>query len=82
MMFTSDQGQELINYTNNAWTTINNINCRIFYNKTDPYKSIFIPISGYWFNTNYVHAGCLGIIGQLSSLTHHGIYISTPASIK
>ena len=35
MMFTKDQGQELIDNTTSEWITLNNTNGRKFINKTD-----------------------------------------------
>ena len=54
MMFTKDQGQELINSTNSVWTTINSVNGRKFTSKTDSSKYIFLPAAGKWdYNSTY-----------------------------
>ena len=42
---------ELIQNTNNEYTTINNINGYKFINKNDSTKYIFLPTSGYCWNT-------------------------------
>ena len=48
MMFTKDQGQELIDHTTSTWTTINGVNGRKFTSKTDSSKYIFLPAGGRW----------------------------------
>lgn len=48
MMFTHNQGKELIDNTASEWTTINGVNGRKFVNKTDDSKYIFLPSGGLW----------------------------------
>ena len=57
MMFTKEQGQELIDNTTNELTSLNGINCRKFINKNDSSKYIIIPAGGYWKNTTHNSAG-------------------------
>ena len=52
MMFTYDQGLELVNNTDSEWTTINGITGRKITNKTDYSKYIFISVAGFWSDTN------------------------------
>ena len=49
-MPTSAQMEELINNTNNTWTTVNNVNGYKFTSKTDSSKYIFLPAAGLWNN--------------------------------
>ena len=51
-MFTHTQGQELIDNTTSAWTTIKGVNGRKFTSKTDSSKYIFLPAGGGWDGTN------------------------------
>ena len=53
MMFTKDQGQELIDHTTSTWTTINGVNGRKFTSKTNSSKYIFLPSASTWTTTNY-----------------------------
>ena len=53
MMFTKEQGQELIDNTTNGWTSLNGVNGRIFLNKTNYSKSIFLPAGGFWRGPSY-----------------------------
>lgn len=48
MMFTKDQGQELIDNTTNEWVNIGNKYGRKFTSKTDSSKYIFLPAAGWW----------------------------------
>jgi len=50
-MPTKEEFLELINSTNNSWTTLNGVNGYKFENKTDASKYIFIPASGYYNGT-------------------------------
>ena len=45
-MPTPEQIQELINETDNTWTTQDGVNGRLFTSKTVPSKSIFFPAAG------------------------------------
>ena len=47
---------ELVDNTNISWTTINNVTGRKFTNKKDSSKYIFIPASGYGYNSD-PHSG-------------------------
>ena len=49
MMFTKDQGQELIDNTTSEWTSINGVNGTKFTSKTDSSKYIFLPAAGEWW---------------------------------
>ena len=60
MMFTKDQGQELIDNTTSEWTSINGVNGRKFTSKTDSSKYIFLPAGGYWYATDHTSAGSGG----------------------
>ena len=60
MMFTKEQGQELIDNANQVWTTINGTNGRKFINKTDDSKWIFLQVGGWWYDTTYEKAGSYG----------------------
>ena len=53
MMFTKDQGKELIDNTTSVWTTINGVNGRKFISKTNTSKYIFLPAGGYWEGTTH-----------------------------
>ena len=77
MMFTQYQGRELIDNTNHAWTSLNGINGRIFYNKTDPYKSIFIPGAGRFANTMNDSVSSYGYYWSSTrdTTTQYGVHI-------
>ena len=51
MMFTKDQGQELIGNTTSTWISINEVNGRKFTSKSDTFKYIFLPAGGGWNGT-------------------------------
>ena len=57
MMFTKDQGWELIKYTFSGWTTINGVNGYKFFNKTDLSIYIFLPAAGEWGEQSLSTAG-------------------------
>ncbi len=59
---TPTQIQELINETDNAWTTQDNINGRLFKSKTDPSKSIFIPAAGGAWGGSLFSSGSYGLV--------------------
>lgn len=44
---TPEQIQELLNNTTSTWTTLDDVNGRLFTSKKDESKSIFIPTAGY-----------------------------------
>ena len=67
MMFTNDQGQELISNTTSVWTTINKVNGYKFIFKVDTSKYIFLPASGYW-NTDFIEV--IGYSGHSWSTTY------------
>ena len=60
MMFTKDQGQELIDNTTSGWTMVNGVNGRKFTSKTDSSKYIFLPAGGYWKDTTLISARSVG----------------------
>ena len=60
MMFTLDQGQELIDNTTSEWVTINNVNGRKFYKYNDPSKYVFLPVAGHWYNTDLNYFNDMG----------------------
>ena len=62
MMFTYDQGLELISTddTTSEWITLNGVNGRKFINKTDSSKYIFISAGGYWSGAELHIAGEYG----------------------
>ena len=59
-MFTKTQSQELVNNTNNIWTTINGVNGRKFTSNTDSSKYIFLPAGGSWYRTSNYDKGSRG----------------------
>lgn len=61
-MPTHGQIQELINETDNTWTTQDNINGRLFKSKTDPSKSIFIPAAGFAWDGSLNNSGVNGYV--------------------
>lgn len=56
-MPTQDDFQELIDETNNEWTSINNVNGYKFTSKSDSSKYIFLPAAGFCYLSNYDNAG-------------------------
>ena len=62
MMFTKEQGQELMNLDNTVseWTSLNGVSGRKFLNKTDSSKYIFLPAGGAWYDTEHRVIGYLG----------------------
>ena len=56
MMFTKEQGQELIDNTTSEWITLNNTNGRKFINKTDTSKYIFLPTGGAWAGASLINS--------------------------
>ena len=60
VMPTKEQLEELMNYTNSEWTTINGISGRKFTNKNDSSKYIFVPAAGRCDNgsVNNVGSSC------------------------
>ena len=61
-MPTPEQFKELINETDNTWTTQDGINGRLFTSKTDTSKSIFIPAAGYAWNGSLYDVGRSGFV--------------------
>ena len=53
MIPTQTQVQEIINETNNTWTTKNGVNGWKFTSKKDSSKYIFLPAGGVWTNNQY-----------------------------
>ena len=62
MMFTKEQGQELIDNTDSEWTSINNINGKKFINKNNTSKYIFIPAGGIYMNSSHSWTNTDGLI--------------------
>lgn len=62
MMFTQDQGYELIDKDNttNEWTSINGVNGRKFTSKTDSSKYIFLSAGGEWDDEKSGYVGSEG----------------------
>ena len=59
-MPTKDQSNELINGTNHAWTTINNmVGCKLT-SKTDSSKYIFLPAGGEYEDTTLYYPNSIG----------------------
>lgn len=67
MMFTNDQGQELIDNTTSEWVTINGIKGIKFTSKTYSSKYIFLPAAGRW-NTDFNEV--IGYSGHSWSTTY------------
>ena len=75
MMSNKTQCNELINYTTNIWSTLNEVNGRVFISKSDISKSIFIPAAGYWNNTTHDSAGSTGVCITTSNYAPGGTFI-------
>ena len=65
-MPTSALMEELLEETTNEWTTINDVNGRKFTSKADPSKHIFIPASGYRYDSSFGNQGDKGFIWNSS----------------
>ena len=65
-MPTKYQFSELINGTNNTWTTINGKNGIKFTSKKDSTKYIFLPAAGYWNYTSLFDVGYYGYYWTVS----------------
>ena len=63
-MPTQTEYQELLDYTNHEWTTINGVKGRKFTSKTDESKYIFIPAAGCCYSGSIY---CRGIFGGIWS---------------
>ena len=61
-MPTPEQIQELINETDNIWTTQDGVNGRLFTSKKDDSKSIFIPAAGFASNGLLCDSGSCGYV--------------------
>ena len=59
MMFTNEQGQELIDNTTYEWTSLNEINGGKFTSKTNPLTHIFLPAGGV-YNPDLLSLGSEG----------------------
>ena len=59
-MPTLDQIQELVDNTDQEWTTINGVDGRKFMKKTDHSEFIFLPAAGYRDNTSLNYQGTRG----------------------
>ena len=68
VMFTKEQGQELIDNTTNIWTTINGVIGRKFTNKADSSKYIFLPTAGV-YDPDYEPTTYYGKCGRTWSST-------------
>ena len=58
--------EELVEETTNEWTTINGVKGRKFTSKKDTSKYIFIPASGYPYNSSFSSPGKQGIVWSSS----------------
>ena len=63
--------EELLEETTNEWTTISGVNGRKFTSKADPSKYIFIPASGYRYDSSFGNQGDKGFVWN-SSLNPFG----------
>jgi hypothetical protein len=79
-MPTAEQCQELIDNTNNEWTTVNNVDGYKFTNKTDSSKYIFIPAAGGAENGSIHDVGSIGFV-QSSSLYSSNVNSSSCLSL-
>lgn len=70
-MPTSALMEELVEETTNEWTTINDVNGRKFTSKKDTSKYIFIPASGYRYDSSFGNQGNKGFVWN-SSLNPFG----------
>lgn len=61
-MPTHTQIQELLRNTTNTQTTQNGVNGRLFTSKTDPSKSIFIPMAGFALDGSVGNRGSSGFV--------------------
>ena len=58
--------EELLEETTNEWTTISGVNGRKFTSKADPSKYIFIPASGYRYDSSFGNQGDKGFVWNCS----------------
>ena len=61
-MPTPTQIRELINETDNTWTTQDGVNGRLFTSKNYPSKSIFIPVAGSAWDGSVIDRGSYGYV--------------------
>lgn len=87
-MPTTEQLTELKAYTNNEWTTINNINGWKFTSKTDTTKYIFIPAAGHFCDGKQLAEGTDGCIWSNTlytsgiNLTYYLYFTATSSSCR
>ena len=66
-MPTPTQIQELLDNTTTTWTTLDDVNGRLFTSKIDPSKSIFIPAAGGAWNGSVPSSGECGCVWSSQS---------------
>ena len=65
-MPTQTECQELLDYTNHEWTTINGVKGRKFASKTDESKYIFIPAAGCCYSGSIYGGDSFGLVWSSS----------------
>ena len=65
-MPTQTECQELLDYTNHEWTTINGVKGRKFASKTDESKYIFIPAAGCYYSGSIYGGDSFGLVWSSS----------------
>lgn len=65
-MPTQTEYQELLDYTNHEWTTINGVKGRKFASKTDESKYIFIPAAGCYYSGSIYGGDSFGLVWSSS----------------
>ena len=84
MMFTYNQGKELIDNTTNEWTSINNVNGRKFTSNTNTSKYIFLPAAGSWNKETHEGTGTSALYYTSTAsfpFTHSMVVISSQVSL-
>ena len=81
-MPTQTEYQELLDYTNHEWTTINGVKGRKFTSKTDTSKYIFIPAAGDFYYGSSYNVGGVHIWGssKISSIEYASCLTSDSSS--
>jgi hypothetical protein len=69
-----EQIRELIDNTTCEWTTLDNVNGRLFTSKKDGTKSIFIPAAGYAYEGEIQFTGCSSFLWSSMSDKNNYIY--------
>lgn len=65
-MPTKEQMQELIDYTDHKWATIDGVNGMKFISKNDQSKYIFIPAAGYYYDGSHNDVGSWACVWSAS----------------